>query len=207
MRTKVIRILALPLLAFLTLGANCPLIPKVEDRVVELALLHSTSVEFQSQGQINYIDKFETVDLHDFNLGQILEDAGVNVSDCKYVKVAGAAYVTTEPELGVGRRIENASVTIQRVGGPVDTLVSDFDEWVNEVLDYKTATLNPAGVSDINAVMADLLTELKGGPIANAAIIYHFYGNSLPALEETDFKWKLRLDISVVGTVKVKVLN
>lgn len=210
MRTKTVKILALPLLAFLTLGANCPLIPQIEERLVELALLHSTAVEFSSVGDLNVIDETETIDItNDFNLEQILNDAGVDVSQAKSIKVAGAAYVTTEPELGTGRRIENGTVTFNRAGGPTVTLVSNFSEWVNEVLEYKTAPLDAAGVAELNALLADLLADLQDGPpsTANATVTYHLTGQSIPALEETDFKWKLRLDISVVGTIKVDVLN
>lgn len=208
MSKKVIKILALPLLAFLTLGANCPLIPQLEERIVELALVHSTAVEFTSVGELNTIDQTETIDIvNDFDLEQILADAGVNVSDCKSIKVAGAAYVTTQPELGVARQIQSGTITFHRAGGSDVVLVSNFTEWVNEVLEYKAAPLNPAGVAEVNALLADILDGLKNNTPANSVVTYHLTGASYPATEMTDFKWKLRLDVSVVGTIKVDVLN
>lgn len=208
MRTKTIRILALPLLAFLTMGASCPLIPQLEERIVELALLQSTEVDFISQGSLNVIDESRTIDLNnDFNLRQILADAGVDASDVKHVRLAGAAYVTTRQELGTARRIVDGNVTIQRAGETPVVLVSNFTEWVNDVTSYKAAPLDPAGIAKINEIMDDLLTELQGGAVANSLVSYRLTGQSDPAAEETDFAWRLRLDISVVGTIKVDVLD
>jgi len=209
MRTKkILQWSAVPLVAFLALGANCPLIPEIEERIVELALLGSTAVEFTSQGEINTIDEVRVIDIRDdFDLDGLLDDAGVDVSEVKAIKVAGVSYRTTQAEVGTARTIMNGNVTIQRAGGPVVPLVTNFSEFVNEVLSYKTAPLDPAGVDVINDIAADLLKELQDGTPANSTVTYHLTGDSTPINEETDFKWEVKVDVSVVGTIKVDVVN
>lgn len=206
--TKRLHLLAVPIVAFLAIGSHCPLIPEIEDRVVELAVLGSTTVEFTSVGELNTIDETRTINVRDdFDLAALLAGAGIDVSKVKDIKLAGVSYRTTQPELGVARRIENGNVTIQRGGGPVTPLVTSFSEWVNDVLTYKTAPLDPAGVAIVNDLMSDLLAELQGGPPAVADITYHLTGNSLPALEETDFKWEVKIDVSIVGEIEVDVVD
>lgn len=209
MRTrKILHWLAVPFVAFLAIGSHCPLIPEIEERIVELAILGSTTVEFTSEGEINTIDETRVINIRDdFNLEQLLADAGVDVADVKAIKVAGVSYRTTQAELGVPRKIENGNVTIQRAGGPVTPLVTNFTEFVNEVLSYKTAPLDAAGVAVINSIVADLLNELQGGAPANATVTYHLTGDSTPLNEETDFKWEVKVDVSIVGTIKVDVVD
>lgn len=209
MRTKMImRLLAVPFVALLALGSHCPLIPEIEERLIELALLGSTTVEFTSVGEINTINQTRSINIRDdFNLAQLLANAGIDASDVVELKVAGVSYRTTQAELGTPRRIENGNVTIQRAGGSTTPLVTDFDEFVNDVLAYKTAPLNAAGVTVINAIIADLLAELQGGPTANADVTYTVTGDSTPIGEPTDFKWEVKVDISVVGTITVDVVD
>ncbi|MEZ4652652.1 MAG: hypothetical protein R3E12_03345 [Candidatus Eisenbacteria bacterium] len=60
-------------------GASCPLIPSIEEKVIELALGGSTTVPFEARGIINDKGQTECFDLADeLDLNQILEDADVD---------------------------------------------------------------------------------------------------------------------------------
>jgi len=73
------------------------------------------------------------------------------------------------------------------------------------VTGWLTPTLDPAGVAELNGLLADILAELQGGSLANEVIAYHVDGTATPG--NTDFQYQLRLTISIVGTVKVKTLE
>lgn len=210
--TKILQLLAVPLVAFLAMGSHCPLIPEIQKRIVELAVGGSTSVEFYAQGLINTIDQTQTVDVRgDINILQLVEDAGVNISDVKDIKLSGVSYKVTKLDPSIDRQIQGGTVTIGRSSGPTvpnTALVTNFNEGVNFVTTYKTANLDPAGVTLINALLTDLLTEAQGGtPTLNTFLSYRIQGQSVPGDEDTDFKWRIKIDVSIVGTVEVDVVD
>jgi len=213
MGTKLFKIFAVPLVAFLAMGSSCPLIPKLEDRVVELAARGHTSVQFHAQGLINTIDITQTVNVDtDLDLAGVLTDAGIDASDVKDVKVSGVSYRVVQQDPSIDRQIQGGTVKIGRGTGPVAAatpLVTNFNEGVNFVTSFKQAPLDPAGVALINALLADVLAKAKGDIVAvpNPDITYRIQGQSIPVDENTDFIWEIKLDVSVVGTIKVQVLN
>jgi hypothetical protein len=209
MRTKRYVELMVIGLAALTLGSSCPLIPKVEDRVVELAVGGSTTAEFVAAGIINTYDDTQTVDIHDgVNLSQILSDGGIDVSDVKSVALSGVSYRVTVPDPNPGRTIANGNVTIQRAGGSEVPLVTNLNQNVDAATSFTTATLDPQGVAVLNGILQDLLTEVQTGtPAANTTVTYHVLGDSQPTGASSSFTWQLKVDINIVGTIKVKVVG
>ena len=194
-------------LAALSLGSGCPTIPKVEDRIVELALGASTTQEFVASGEVNALDDTKAYDLSTLDLAGILDDAGIDPSDVEDVKFSGAQYRVTQPDPTPDRQIQNGTVTVQRGAGPVQSLVSDFSVSVNGATSWQTVTVEQPGADLINAVLADLLAEIKTGvPLTNPVVSVHVSGTSSPSAP-TDFKYEIKLNITVVGTLKTKVLD
>jgi hypothetical protein len=213
MRTmKVLKSLAVLLVAFLAMGSHCPLVPEVEERTVELAVAGATSVQFHAQGEINVIDETESVDVTgDLDVLAIVEDAGIDVSEVEEIKVSGVSYRVVKKDPSVDRQINGGTVTIARAAGPTTPttpLITNFNEGVNFVESYKTAPVDPAGITLINGLLADLLAEAKGGPAAtNTVLTYRIQGNSIPSDETTDFIWEVKLHVSMVGEVHVDVID
>ncbi len=201
-------LLALGLVA-LTLGAGCPTIPKIKERVVELAVGGSNSVTIEAAGIVNNHDDRGSVDVRaGLDLSKVVSDAGIDVTNVEDVKLAGVSYRTTRQDPTPNRRIVNGTITIQRGGGAEVPLVDNFNADVNSATTYQGTTLNPAGVAVLNGLLADLLTEVKGGATApNTTITYHVTGQSTPTGVATDFQYEIKLDISILGTVKIKVLS
>ena len=201
--------LALVALAGLTLGSGCPTIPKVEDRIVEMALGASTTLEFQAEGILNTYDDVGIEDLAvDFDLNKALDDAGIDVSDLKDIKLAGVSYRVTVPDPNAGRAISNATVTARRGAGVETALVTNFNQNVDAVTGWTTAPLDPAGVTLINGLLTDMVTAAKNHTaVPNSAISYHVHGTSTPTDVTTTFTWQLRVDLTIIGTIKVKVLD
>jgi hypothetical protein len=202
----------LPAVALLALSVQggCVLVPEIVDRIVELAVTGQVSEELAAVGIVNVHDDRDTVDVRaGLNLEELLDDNGIDVSNATSVSLAGATYRTIQLDPTPNREIQNGTVTIQRgFGGPEVVLIQNFNAVVNSVTTETTATLNPAGVAGVNALLADLLAEAKGGPpAANTVIIYHVTGNSLPAGVATDFRWELNLKINVVGTIEVEFIG
>ena len=126
----------------------------------------------------------------------------------KAIKLAGISYRVTKPDPNAGRSIDNATVTGQRGVGPVTPLITNFSQSVSAASTWSRAPLDPAGVTLINAILDDILTAAKTSTSpSNPSITYHVQGTSNPTAATTNFKWQLRLDLSIVGTVKVQVLN
>ena len=196
-------------LAGLSLGSGCPTVPKIEDRVVELALGSSTTLTLPAIGIVNVYDQTGVEDLvADFDLNKALSDAGVDASDLKDIKLAGISYRVTVPDPNAGRTIANATVTARRGLGAETALISSFTQNVDAVSGWTTAPLSAAGVTLINGLLTDIMTVAKnGGSVASPTITYHVQGTSNPTGANTTFTWQLRLDLTIVGTVKVKVLN
>jgi hypothetical protein len=206
--------LLLPLVLTAALaGTGCQLFPEVEERVVDLALRGSTSAEFQTFGEIDVHDERDSLDIREaIDIEGALEEAGVDVSDVQSVQFAGAAYrvLQTEPDTPT-REIQDGVVAIQRgLSGTEASLIANFNVAVNDPLyaNWQTAVVQAPGVTLINGLLADLLAELQGGPPAsNTLVIVHTSGVSSPIGDPTDFRYEIRLDVSIVGTVKVDVLD
>jgi len=197
-------LLVLPLM----LGAwGCILIPEIVDRIVELAVAASTRATFVSSGETNTHDDTDVVNLStNVNLKQVLADNGVDVTDVKDVKLMGVSYRVTKPE--AGRSITGGTVTIQRGAGPVTSLVTAFTASAASVTGWIPVALDGAGVGVINAILTALLDEAKTGtPATDVTVTYHVQGVSVPGADPTDFIWEFKLDLSIVGTVKVQVVN
>ena len=196
-------------IAALTLGSGCPNVPKLEDKVVELAAGGSTSVIVEAQGEVNVHDATDTVNVkQQLDLAKIVHDAGIDVTDLKDVRVAGVSYRVTRTDPTPNRRIVNGVITVRRVGGAEVQLVTNFNVDVNGATGYQTATLDPAGVAVLNGLLADLLAEVRDGiPATNTDVIYHVTGQSTPSGIATNFQYEIKLDVTILGTVKVKVLG
>ena len=209
MKTRHLLPLAIVALAGLSLGAGCPTVPKLEDRVVELALGSSTTVEIPAAGVINVYDDTGVENLAtDIDLNNILGGAGVNVSDVKDIKLAGISYRVTVPDPTAGRSIDNSTVTARRGAGVETQLITNFSQSVSGASSWTKAPLSPAGVTLINGLLTDILVAKKGGvPVVNPTLVYHVVGTSNPQGVTTNFTWQIRLDLTIVGTIKVKVLN
>lgn len=201
--------LALPLAV---VANSCILIPEIEERIVELAVGHSIVVPFTSLGETNTHDDLETINVAlDVSLDQILDDNGIDASDVKDVKLAGVAYRVTQGE--AGRTITGGTVEFRRhpTATPAGTflpLVTSFSADAGAPTGWITVPLAAAGVTDLNALLADLLDEAKGnGPAANTWVTYHVNGVSNPVADPTDFKWEVRLSLTIVGTITTDIVN
>ena len=201
--------LALP---FAVLGSGCILIPEIEERIVELAVGHSIVIPFTSLGETNVHDDTETINVAlDVSLDQILADNGIDASKVKDVKVAGVAYRVTQGE--AGRTITGGTVEFRRhpTSTPAGTflpLVTSFSANAGAPTGWITVPLAAAGVTDLNVLLADLLDEAKGnGPAANTWVTYHVNGVSNPTSDPTDFKWEVRLSLTIVGTITTDIVN
>jgi len=209
--------LALPV-AFALNG--CILIPQIEDRVVELAVGHSVVIPFTSQGATNFENDVKTVDLDgEFDLKSVLDDAGIDASKVKDVKLASVAYRVTRPE--AGRTISNGQVEFKTftsdpgtpaLGAPptatYDQLVTSFSGSAGAKTGWIAVPLASGGVTSLNTLLGQFLNDVKnGGSTHPRYLVYHVYGNSNPAATPTDFDWEFRLQLSIVGTFKTKVVN
>ncbi len=197
-------VLVLPLM----LGAwGCILIPEIVDRIVELAVSASTKATFISSGETNTHNKTDVVNLStSVGLKQVLEDNGVDATDVKDVKLMGVSYRVTVPE--AGRSITGGTVTIQRGAGAVTPLVTAFTASAASATGWIPVALDAAGVTLVNAILTDLLNEAKTGtPAPNPTVTYHVVGTSVPGATPTNFTWEFKLDLSIVGTVSVQVVN
>lgn len=211
MRMRYRSTLAALALVMLT-AQGCLLIPEIEKRVVELAVGGSATQEFVASGELNVHDQRDTVDLATvIDLPQLLDDAGIDISDVEDIKLAGVFYRVTQQDPTANREIQNGTVTIQRgLGGTETSLVSNFNVAVNDPANatFQPGNLASPGVALVNQLLTDMLTAVKAGlPLPNSILITHVNGASSPANVETNFKYELRMDLSIVGTVHVDVPN
>jgi hypothetical protein len=204
LKLSVLLLGALPLL-----GAECLPIPDIQEKAVELAVGGAVTVQFVAEGLINYVSDEVTVDIADsLDLRQIIIDAGIDPDDVTDVKMSGAAYRVVEPDPTEDRQIQDGQVTIERSGGSEQALITDFDEYVNTVVDFKTAPLDSAGVTVINDLLGDLLVEVQGGPPAtNTEVTFRVSGYSVPAEVPTDFVWELKVLFSITGVIHVDMVE
>ncbi len=199
---------------------SCILIPKIEDRVVELAVGHSIVVPFTASGSTNFENDVKTVDLDgEFDLKSVLDDAGIDASNVKDVKLASVAYRITRPE--TGRSISNGQVEFKTftsdpgtptLGAPptagYDQLVSNFSGSAAATTDWIAVPLASGGVDALNTLLGEFLSDVKNGGSSHPRyLVYHVYGASSPAPTPTNFDWEFRLQLSIVGTFKTKVVN
>ena len=211
--------LALPLAV---LANGCILIPEIEDRIVELAVGHATILTFQASGSNATHNDTDTIDLKlDVSLDQILDDNGIDASDVKDVKLASVAYRIIVPQSG--RQIQNGTVEFLRHAtstppiAPGTTnptsgytqLVTAFNADVSANTGWIAVNLDPAGVTALNSLLADFLTEAKGGAAAtNTFITYHTNGTTAPAPPpDVNFQYQLKLELTIVGAFKTDVVN
>jgi hypothetical protein len=192
-------------LAVATMNGGCLLIPQLEDKIVELAVTGSTVVEFVSDGEINEENYCESGDFKaEVNIAQILDDAGIDISDVTGITLSGVAYRVTVPDPNAAREIVGGTITIDRGAGPV-SLVTSFNAPAGSAYDWQTAPLDAAGVAEINDLLSDILTELQGGAPASSTIEYCYSGQSIPLDIGTNFTWQVRITISITGTIEVSV--
>lgn len=183
-------------------GASCPLIPDIEEKVIELALGGSTTVPFQARGILNDKGETECFDLgEDLDLNQILEDA--DIDSVTAIALAGVAYRVTVADPNPDRTIANTTVTISRDGGDQDvSLVTEFTDTAGETYDFRTVTtLDPAGVALVNDMLDDILFAVQNDLPANVSGCVTWMGQSLPLGADTNFDWEIRIDITITGTI------
>jgi len=87
-------------------------------------------------------------------------------------------------------------------------LITGFSAACDKATGWIKVTPDAAGVTELNHLLRDILTELQGGAVANDTFTYSIVnGVSTPLDTNTDFEYQLRLTISIVGSVKVKTLK
>lgn len=190
-------------------GADCPTIPKLEDRIVELVTGGSLVLPWEADGEINTYTETKTINLAtDFDIAGAIDDAGIDLDDVSSIKLSGVSYRVTVPDPNPNRSISNTTVTVQRQGGSVTPLLTSFGTPVNSVTSFTTAPLDPAGVAVLNGILSDLLTSLKNGtPLVNPNVTYTVNGTCNPTDQPTSFSWESKLDVNIKGTVEIEVLN
>lgn len=206
MRVKKLMMLAAVGLAAQTLASGCLVFPELKDRVVELATSGSVTADFHAQGSSNAYLEVKTIDIRDsIDVAQALSDAGIDVSDVKSINLGGVAYRITVPDPDPSKQVSSGTVTVQRAGGTAADLITGLTAHAGAATGWLTPTLDPAGVSELNSLLADILAELKGGAPANETITYQVSGTA--SAGPTDFHYQLRLTLNIVGTVKVKIIE
>jgi hypothetical protein len=182
-------------------GASCPLIPDIEEKVIELAVGGSTTVPFEARGIINDKGQVECFDLADsLDLAEILEDA--DIDSVTAIALAGVAYRVTRADPNPDRTIANTTVLIRREPGGSDVpLVVNFEDTAGETYDFRTANLDPAGVAVVNDMLEDLLDAVQNNQPANVSGCVTWMGQSLPLSEDTNFDWEIRIDVTITGTI------
>ena len=195
--------IALIALAGRSLGSGCPTMPKLKDRVVELALGGSTTLEFRGQSTENTIwNASGTYDLSsDIDLNKLLDDAGIDASKVTGIALSGVSYRVSVADAG-GHTISGGTVTVQRAGSAsAVTLVDNFTQNVGSVTPFITAPLTSEGVGVLNQLLSDIVDAAKNHtPVVNPGVTYSVHGTAdgVPY----DFFWQLKLDISVKGKIK-----
>ncbi|MCA9757319.1 MAG: hypothetical protein KDA27_16055 [Candidatus Eisenbacteria bacterium] len=207
MKKMILPLAALCVGNLLLSGSGCPLIPSIEEKTVELAVGSSLTLEFHAEGTENVLGGTDSFELDDeIDLAQVVEDAGVDISDVHDIAFVGLAYRVTNPDPNPNRRIEQVDISIARNGGANLEIVSGFEDGAGSAYDFRTLDLSgadaDAAVDMINGMLDDLLLEAQGGtPQAPLAGSSTWSGVSSPTGENTNFDWEIRLDISIVGEV------
>lgn len=204
-----------PILALaLLLGAQfvlsgCLTIPTIADRVVELVTTTSVADTLHAVGSTNFIlNDTGLFDVNSLGLAGILNDAGIDVSNVTGISLAGVSYQVITADANAARNI-NGTVKVSCAGGPTVDLVNPFSANAGAVTGEIPVSLSAAGVTQIDALLSQLLTAIKSGPgtVPNGFISYTINGASTPTSVATDFVYVLKLTLNVQGTVKTKMLT
>jgi hypothetical protein len=203
----------LPIAAVLALCAamnGCILIPEIKEKIVQLALSKKVAVGLTASGTTGTHDDTKIVDIRDsVNVAQALEAAGIDAADVKSIKISGVEYRITRADPNATREIVNGTVTVQRFGGPVANLITAFNVAAGAVTGWNTVIPEAAGVTELNNLLADILTELQGGAAANEIVTVHVTGQSVTSPptpgSNTDFDYEIQVTISIVGDIHVDV--
>jgi hypothetical protein len=168
-------------------------------------------VGFVTSGSGSTIDQTNTVNiLEGLDIAQILADNGIDVSDVTNIALAGLEYRITVPDPEATRQIVNGTVTIARNLGPELALISGFNAGAGAATGWQAAPLDPGGaaVAEINDILNTIRTELPLSPPPDATTItYHVTGGTTPTAVPHNFTWELKVNLTITGTVKVKVLT
>ena len=214
MRTTRIWLPAVLLVAASLVGNGCILLPEIQDRVVELAASGSTSAEFSipaNTAETLPLDLSKVVAIGagtSLDLKQILDDAGVDVSTVKNVKISKVEYAITNGDTYTGRTVQG-DLTVD-VGGGVQPLITGFSTQVDAKTPYQTPTLQTAGVNALNSILGQVLTGLKAGGSPTLSATFKLAGSTTPNTDATryiNFHYAVKITVSMVGTVKVSVPN
>ena len=192
-------------------GTGCILIPEIKDRIVQLAVSGATSASFDASGpETDPLNKTQVVSIGDgtdLDLRKILDDAGVNVDDVVDVKLQSVAYAITAADPLASRTVQG-NLTVQRTAGTEQPLITGFNTGVGAVTPYQPATLQSAGVTEINLALASVLSQLKSGGTATESATFRVTGTTTPNTNPSQniaFTYAVRLTINMVGSVKVSV--
>lgn len=216
-RNALLSLLAL-VLAALTVQGGCVIIPEVNSKIVEMVASGTACDTLDAIGVINNHNDTSTFDIRaEIDIAQVLEDAGIDVSEVDSIAVFGVTYKTTQPDPDDTRAIVDGQVTVERgtlVGstftptqGPV-VVIADFDQIVNDATTDMTAPVSAAGIALLNGLLQDLLDEVKGsGFVTDSAIRYTVTGISNPQNVATNFKWRICVKVNIKGKVEVDVVE
>jgi hypothetical protein len=193
-------------LAMAVMNGGCLLIPDFQDKLVELAVSGSTSAVFTVDGSATTADETKAVDVAtELDLKQILEDAGIDVSDVTHVALSGVAYRIVRPDADPSREITNGTITVQRGGGAVENLVTGFAAGPGAASGFQNVSLDPAGVTVVNGLMEAIRLALPNPP-ADGLITFHLTGDMTSGSgNPADFDVELKITVSVTGTISVTV--
>jgi hypothetical protein len=189
--------------------SGCITIPTMADRVVELVTTTSVADTLHASGSTNYILNDSGIfDVNSLGIAGILDDAGIDVSDVTGISLASVSYQVVTADVVASRNIAG-TVKVSCAGGPIVDLVNPFNANAGAVTAPIPASLSAAGVTQINNLLAALLTAVKSGTgtVPNGNIIYTVNGTSTPSNQATDFYYVLKLTLNVQGTVKTKMLT
>ena len=204
---KNLKNLLLLALMFPFLGATC-----AEDKLVSLSLGFPTTARFIAEGEISQHNDTQIVDVKaDIDLATELDNADIDPNDLDpdAIKVVQVFYRVIQPDPTPNRTIENAFLEVIEAGsgGAPAVLVSGFSfpagtgnvggptAWI-EITDL----LGAGGIALLNGFLEDCVTELQGGPAANASFQYTVQGDSAPSDVETNFQWEIKVVFQ--GTVQ-----
>ncbi len=208
MRIHRIGLIAALLLATQLLGTGCILIPKIADRVVSLVTGGSIIVPLHAGGTTNLSADAKTINLRDsLDIAAVLKNAGVDADSVTSITVQSVQWRIVTPDPTAGRTINGTILVGTGAQGASSALITNFSGSATAVTGWQTATLNSAGMSQLNLLLAAILTELHGGAMADERISYAESGSSSPTSVNTNFDYEVKLTLSIVGKVKTKVLT
>jgi len=191
---RLIPVAALIALAGMTMGAGCPTVPKLEKRIVEVAAGGSYTQAFDVSGASGSLIDNVTIHASDFNLAQIVSDAGLESGDVQGFKLTGVAYRITIAD-------PNPHAINGTIGVDGTTLLTLTDQSVSAVTDWQRVDLNPAAVTTVNAYLQAVLDDLNNGTSGAGDLNLAINGTLSPGTSST-FSWELKLEFSVKGKLK-----